>query len=689
MRSADLRRSALRVRVVQVGIVVAFLGLAVRAGHLTVVDPRGAARAPRQTDRDFDLAPHRGLVTDRTGAELALTLDAPSVYAIPGALADPDASVRALAGALEMPPALVRDRLGRSKRFSYVARWVAPERAERVRALELPGVGVLDEPRRVYPHRRLAAQVLGFANIDGEGVRGIEQQEDAWLRGRAQSIPVERDNHGRLLFPAGVDPRSASGGDVALTLHAVLQAEAEQALDEAIRATRSRAGTVLSLDPRTGDVLALAEHPTFDPNHFREATFSETRSRAFLDVAEPGSTLKLFAVAGAIETGAIGASQLFDCESGSFRVPGRTIRDRHPFGWLDAAGVLRVSSNIGATKIAYALGAESHARTLRRFGFGASTGSGFPDEAAGLLRDWREWRPVDHANVAFGQGVSVTAVQLAAATAALADGGLWRRPRLVLARRSRSGDWEPAPPSPPRRAVAASTAAAVLEMMRGVVGPEGTGRLAALRDLSVAGKTGTAQKIDRATGTYADDRYIAWFVGVVPANDPRLVIVTMLDEPVGLAHTGGMLAAPLFAKVAAAQLRTLGIVTRPDLPELRVAQAAQADPAPDPSPADRAPAPRPDARAPLRAVPPSGPPPSVARVASRESARLAALEDRVLLPDFRGLSPEQVKRLTAGSRLSVEIHGRGLAVAQEPEPGTILAGASRRVRVRFASGGGT
>jgi cell division protein FtsI (penicillin-binding protein 3) len=581
----------------------------------------------------------------------------------------------------------VSERLGRSSGFRYVARWVAPERAERVRALELPGVGILDEPRRVYPHRELAASVLGFANIDGAGVRGIEQQEDAWLRGRAQSIPVERDNRGRLLFPAGVDPRSASGGDVALTLHAVLQAEAEQALDEAIRSTRARAGTVLSLDPRTGDVLALAERPTYDPNRFREATFSETRSRAFLDVLEPGSTLKVFVVAGALDAGAIGPRQLFDCEAGSFRVPGKTIRDRHPFGWLDAAGVLRVSSNVGATKIAYALGAESHARALRRFGFGAPTGSGFPDEAAGLLRDWREWRPVDHANVAFGQGVNVTAVQLAAATAALADGGLWRRPRLVLARRARGGDWEPAPAPPPRRAVSPATAAAVLEMMTGVVGPEGTGRLAALRDLPVAGKTGTAQKIDRATGTYADDRYIAWFVGVVPANDPRLVIVTMLDEPVGVAHTGGMVAAPLFARVAAAQLRSLGIVTRPDLPEVRMAQA---DPAPEPVPVERAPEARPPARsaprAPAAPARPAAATPAASPATAPSAARVAAVNDRVLLPDFRGLSPDEVKQLTAG-RLQLEFQGRGVAVAQEPEPGTILAGASRRVRVRFAGDG--
>jgi cell division protein FtsI (penicillin-binding protein 3) len=448
---------------------------------------------------------------------------------------------------------------------------------------------------------------------------------------------------------------------------------------------------VLSLDPHTGDVLALAERPSFDPNRFREARFADTRSRAFLDVVEPGSTLKLFTVAGALDAGAIGPRQIFDCEEGAFRVPGKTIRDRHPFGVLDAAGILRVSSNVGATKIAQALGAESHARTLRRFGFGAPTGSGFPDEAAGLLRDWRRWRPVDHANVAFGQGVSVTAIQLAAASAALADGGVFRRPRLVLARRSRGGEWVPAPPSPAERAVGASTAAAVLGMMRGVVGPEGTGRLAALRDLPVAGKTGTAQKIDPETGTYADDRYIAWFVGVVPADDPRLVIVTMLDEPVGLAHTGGMVAAPLFAKVAAAQLRTLGIVTRPDLPELRVAAAPEE--APEAAP-ERPPRPRPAVPAPSRAAAPPEPPPRRERVAGRPAGhpgenRIAALDDRVLLPDFRGLSPDEVRRLTAGSRLNVELQGRGLAVAQEPEPGTILAGGSRRVRVRFAGGGGT
>ena len=367
-----------------------------------------------------------------------------------------------------------------------------------------------------------------------------------------------------------------------LTLDMALQAEAAAALRDAVAATGARGGVVLSLDPFTGDVLALAEAPAFDPNRFRTLDFARTRAHAFLDAQEPGSTMKAFLVAAALEKGAIRTNQVFDGEDGTLRVPGKTIRDTHPHAAMLPADILRVSSNIGAVKIAWALGRDAHFEMLRRFGFGERTGSGFPDESAGMLRAASRWRPVDHATVAFGQGMSVTPIQLAVATAVLANGGMRIEPRLVAARRPPRGAWQPIEARPAERVISRETARSVLAMLEGVVGPEGTGGRAALAGVRVAGKTGSAQKLDAATGQYAANRFTAWFIGIVPADAPRLVIVVALDEPRRPMHTGGMSAAPLFARVAAAQLARFGISTEPLPPALGapLVQVATARPRP-------------------------------------------------------------------------------------------------------------
>jgi len=662
----------LRLRVARAVLLGCFALLAVRAAHLSMIDGRGAERGDVQNSTTLRLAAARGLIVDRSGAELAVTVSAPSVYAVPAEIADPKEAARAIAGVLGGDPASVRERLLRQTPFVYVARWIRSEQADRIRALGLAGVGIVSEPRRAYPHDRLAGRVLGFANIDGQGVRGIEQQEDSWLRGQAQRITVERDAHGKLLVTSGLDPRSAAGGDVALTLDAALQAEIDAALAEVIETTGARRGTVVSMDPRSGEILALSELPGFDPNRFRSTDYSATRSHAFLDAVEPGSVLKPFAVAAALEHGAISPDDEIDCEEGFFRVPGKTLRDRRPFGLTDVEGVLRVSSNIGAAKIGFAVGREAHFETLRRFGFGASTGSGFPEESAGLLRSWRNWRQVDHATISFGQGIGVTAIQLAAATAALANGGLWHEPRLVTARRVAGGSWQALEPAPVRRAVRAEVADAVLRMMETVVSAEGTGRRAALRGVPVAGKTGTAQKLDPATGTYSTKSYLAWFAGVAPADDPKIVTVVMLDEPAGRAHTGGATAAPLFARIAAGQLVRHGILTHPELPLPRTA-SVQPDPdAPEPEPE---PAPR------------QSHPSKWNQEESRHPVSITTLDGRLLVPDFSGLSIAEVQQATTGIGLEVEMKGRGWAVSQDPAPGTILAGATPRVSVRFAADG--
>jgi cell division protein FtsI (penicillin-binding protein 3) len=641
-----------------------------------MVDDRGATLADIQNSTTLLLAPARGLIADRSGAALAVTVSAPSVYAIPAGIGDLEGTARTIARLLDSDAASVRDRLEQKAPFVYVERWVRREQADAVGALALPGVGIVPEPRRAYPHRDLAGRLLGFANIDGEGARGIEQQEDSWLRGKAQRITVERDAHGQRLVASGLDPRSAAGGDVRLSLDATLQAEIDASLEEVIAATGARRGTVVSMDPRTGDILALSELPSFDPNRFRTTPYAATRSPAFLDAMEPGSVLKPFVIAAALQHGVISPEDEIDCEKGFFRIKGKTLRDRKPFGVVDVPGVLRVSSNIGAAKIGFDVGPEAHFETLRSFGFGTPTGSGFPEESAGLLRSWRDWRKVDHATISYGQGIGVTAVQLASATAALANSGLWLPPRLVTARRPAGGSWQTVEPAPGRQAVRAEVADAVLRMMETVVSSEGTGRRAALEGVRVAGKTGTAQKLDAATGTYSTKSYLAWFAGVAPADDPRIVIVVMLDEPAGLAHTGGATAAPLFAQIAAGHLLRHGILTRPELPLPRTARVQRDPDAPqkteEPEPA---PAPKP------------GHPPTRGVEESQPAVQIVILNGRLLLPDFRGLSIDEVRRATTGIGLEVEMRGRGRAISQDPAPGTILAGATRRVSVRFVPRG--
>lgn len=678
MRSEDLRRTSLRIRVVSAALAIGFAGLAARATHLAVIDRRGADRGESQTESTWRLAAPRGLIVDRRGAELAVSIEAPTVYADPSAVADPAAAARALAPILKRDEAALRKQLERDSQFAYLARWVGEPVAEQVEQLGLPGVEILREVRRAYPLRTLAAHLIGFANIDGIGVRGVEQLEDAWLRGEARTVPVLRDARRRALARSALDPRTSAGGDVALTIDAAVQAEAELALAEGVAAARANGGVVVALDPETGDILALAEYPTFDPNAFRTTRFETTRSRAFLDAVEPGSTMKPFVVAAGLEKGVIRPGDRIDCEEGSWRVPGKTLRDFHPYGILDIEGVIRVSSNIGAAKIGFSVGPEFHYEVLRRLGFGAPTGTGFPDESAGLLRPWTRWRPVDHATISFGQGISVTPVQLAAAFAALANDGVWQAPRLVSARRAPGGVFESTPLRPGRRAVEPEVARSVLHMLESVVGPGGTGRRAGLRGVRVGGKTGTAQKLDPETGFYSQRSYLGWFVGVAPIEDPKAVVAVMIDEPRGV-RVGGVVAAPVFARVAAAQLARYDIMTEPEI--------APAEP---PAPAEDLPAEQLHAEAPPARAHPAGVPPSALASApaapppaAEDGLRIERLGQQLLVPDFSGRSPDEVRRATAGTPLRVELLGEGSAVGQDPAPGTILAG-SGVVRVRFS-----
>ena len=719
MRSPALDRTARRIvwlRLAGLGLVLVLAG---RAAHLTVAHTRARSLYDQQIRSEQRLAPARGTIFDRDGRELAITTEAASIYALPRLLEDRAAAAAGLSEALELDLARVTRRLEAHDGFTYIARWVEPEAAERVRALALAGVGVDREPRRAYPAGALAAPLIGFANIDGQGVRGIEQAENAWLIGRQRRVNVERDARGRTLALRSTDPRTAQGGDVALTLDAAMQGAAEAALAEAVTRHEARGGLVLTLDPATGDLLALAEAPGFDPNRFRELDYAATRARAFSDVVEAGSTMKVFLVASALDAGLITPTDEFGTEEGWLRVRGKTIRDRRPFGVLTPSDVLRVSSNVGAVQIAQRVGREAQYQGLLRFGFGGLTHSGFPMESPGLIRDWLDWKPVDQATISFGQGLSVTAIQLGAALAAIANEGERMQPRLIRARREVGGPWQETAIRSRGRAVSARAARETLAMMRQVVSSKGTGRLAGLADVAVAGKTGTAQKLDVELGRYSQDRYIAWFMGVVPANDPQLAIVVAVDEPSGELHSGGGVAAPLFAQVAAAQLGARGVVTAPapfaptpakQMPVTRLVHEEPAFETP-PSAAVAAPPARP------AALVAAGPPPP-----SRHSARpleddwidvAPPLEDGIdvappleagglrtahprrddtpveaaFVPDFSGLTIARAMATAQRELLEIRTKGaiEGHVVSQIPVPGTVLEGADRTVRLRFAT----
>ncbi len=550
MRNVAIQRRRL---VILAGLgVLGYAGLGVRAVQLQALDAEWlAARAQAQHRSTVRLDPLRGEIHDRHGTLLAGSAEVESVAASPRRISDARPAAAALARALDLSQKQLRKRLSSGRSFVWIKRWVTPEEADRVRDLGLAGVSLHAERKRFYPSG-LAAAYLGFAGRDGEGLSGLELAFDGALRGSSASLPMLRNAHGQRLIRWKGDANARAGARVVVTLDARLQHYAENLLELALRRTRARHATLVALDPWTGDLLAVAERPTFDPNRFWLEKPSAFRARAFVDVFEPGSTLKPFGVAMAMDAGVVRASDRFDCEQGAWRVGDHVIHDFKPHGALSVHDIITLSSNIGAAKVAEQLGATRLVEGLRAFGFGQSTGSGFPGEAPGILRPLRESQRVERANLAFGQGIAVTALQLAAAGGTLANGGQRVSPRLVLRVEGPGGtvEW---PSGLGERVLSEATARRMRNMLQDAVA-RGTGKAAALPQHAVAGKTGTAQKV--VNGSYSKDRFVASFMGLVPAQNPRLVVVVVIDEPQG-AHTGGGVAAPVFRELVSFALEQL------------------------------------------------------------------------------------------------------------------------------------
>jgi len=653
------RRRFMQVRMVLLGALIFIgAGFVVRRSYELSVERAPALRemAEEQYQRSLRLAPKRGTIRDRNGAPLAVSVDVDSVYANPRRMrregVDPARATRLLASVLDVDTSRIQHRLESDRLFVWVSRRITPRVAARVRELHIPGVEMVQEARRYYPNRQLLSHVLGFANIDGAGIEGLELAYEDELSGSSERVPVIRDNRGHVIFSEqALDGNSNRGADLELTIDRTVQRIAERELELGARTFEARAGSVVVMDPRSGEVLAIANFPSFNANEPGRVDAGVRRDRAVTDRFEPGSTIKPFTVAAALAAGSIRPEQPINCEHGAMVVAEYTIHDDKPFDILTPAQILAFSSNIGAAKIGNSLGREGLYRALRGFGFGRRTGVGLPGETGGILRDYRRWYEMDAATIAFGQGMSVNTLQLATAMGALANGGQLMQPTLV--RRLIDGNGQTLRefrPQVQRQVVPRATARLVADMLTGVTGPGGTAEEAALDGYLVAGKTGTAQKADYAHGGYARDKWVASFVGFVPAENPRLVIAVVMDEP-AVAHYGGRVAGQIFRRIAEQTLRHLGV------PPRAIADAAPARP---------------------RQAPTEPTEEALDSDDAATQAELAALAPgEVRVPDLLTLGARAALVRLRGARLRARVDGTGRVVHQDPAAGDVVPEGTR------------
>ncbi len=644
--------AARRARILWVAglFVVLFALLIARAVDLTVLrGPDFARRATRQHRQTITLVPQRGAIVDRNGDLLASSVNVPSVFLRPRQLTAADlARLPQLAKALGLPFALVRAKANGTHPFVWLKRQALPQEAQAAAALGIAAVGQIEEARRFYPHGQLAAHVLGFVSVDSQGLAGLERRFDKQIRGEAQEIEVARDAHGRLFHKGALDTDPLEGARVEVTIDAEVQAVTERELAAGVVAAQARAGAAIVMDPATGEILALANYPSFNPNDPQDrvgpAWKHRARNRILTDPYEPGSTYKGILAAAALDRGVVHPGDQLFCENGSYRYANKVIHDVHPHGWLTMAEAIQYSSNICATKIGDKLGKERYYEYLRAFGFGQRTGIELPGESPGLLRNVATWARIDLATHSFGQGVSVTPLQLVSAFGAIANGGTLMKPFLVRRVESATGEvLQETTPTAVHRVIKPETARVATQVLRRVVEEKkGTGVKARIDGYPVAGKTGTAQKVIPGAHGYSG-KYIGSFVGYLPAAAPRAVILVMMDEPAGRGF-GGTVAAPVFAKIGLAVMRAMGVE-----PE---------------SPADVVPA------------PPAEP---VVELAEAEPT-VEDVADGV--PSFLGLSMREAMTRAHDVGFDVQLHGSGYVVGQDPRPGTPRSD-DRRLALEF------
>ncbi|WP_018879986.1 MULTISPECIES: penicillin-binding protein 2 [unclassified Thioalkalivibrio] len=555
-----------RLKVVIGVFALAGIALLLRAVDLQVLERDFLTSQGEQRQvRTLTESAHRGMITDRHGEPLAISAPVQTAWANPQDLMEQRDRWSDLAAALEVEPAWLAERIeSRSSReFVYLRRHMLPEQAERVAALRMQGVGLTREFRRYYPHGEATSHVLGYTNIDDQGQEGVELAFDQWLSGQPGAKRVLRDRHGRTIRDVASIRPARDGNTLALTLDQRLQYLAYRELKAAVAEHNARGGSAVMLDARSGEVLALVNQPGFNPNNRGAIRSDRARNRAITDTMEPGSVMKPFTVAAALDAGVVDANATLETGPGTMRVGRLTVRDLRDYGTIDLTTLIARSSNVGATQLALETPADRFWQTLHQAGFGQAPGTHFPGEARGRLRDFTTWREVEQATLGYGYGLSLSPLQMAAAYTAFANDGERVPVRLV---RTADDLREPARVMSPR------TARQVLAMMEHVIGTEGTARQAAIDGYRVAGKTGTSRK--SGPGGYTEDRYFSSFVGLAPASDPRFVMAVVIDEPDAGVYYGGAVAAPVFRQVVGSALRMFNV--RPDaMPEIPMRVAAE------------------------------------------------------------------------------------------------------------------
>ncbi len=672
-RVSNLQRRAL---FIAIGLVIWMLAIGARLVQLQVNQHEElASRARSQQVGAIETSPSRGQLLDRQGRELARSIDTESFFADPREILNTDNTARRIAAVTGQDRTELAGRLSEAKetnkKFIWIVRRLDIQSASKLDQLNLDGIYSRKEPKRYYPNDSLAAHVLGFVGTDEIGLSGVEQYYNEKIRGEAGKVFLERDRDRRAF--ESYEVQSHPGQTVVLTIDQAIQYRTEQALSAAVDRAHAKSGAAIVMDPRTGEILALANAPTFDPNQ-PAANSAEARANGALqNIYEPGSTFKIVAYSAAIEKGLVKPDDKIDCQMGQIAVAGRLIHDGHPYGVLTVADALAKSSNVGAIKLGLLVGNESMYEYMKRLGFGSRTGIDLAGESPGILRPLSRWQPSSIGSLAIGQEVGVTPLQMATAYSVLANGGTLVKPHLLRELRAPDGTvlFQAKPETRP--ALKPETTEALRSMFEGVT-LHGTAKKAQLDGYTAAGKTGTAQKVDPRTHAYSATKFIGSFVGFAPVKNPAVVIIVVIDEPLGSYH-GGDVAAPVFREIAEQILPELGVA--PDVEfksgPTMVAQTSKASPA----------------QIKVDFLQTEQREASLPKIAARnfngqasEIVLAVASNRAALMPDMHGQSVRDVARTCAQLGLRLEARGDGHAVRQIPEPGAEVD-AGQIVRVDF------
>ncbi|MBV9086873.1 MAG: PASTA domain-containing protein, partial [Acidobacteriaceae bacterium] len=650
-------------------------------------------RAQRQQQRTIEVEPRRGVIYDRSGHELAMSVSVDSIFAVPSEIPDQATTASILSKVLKADPHEILARMKASHAFCWVARKVDSEMSDRVRRLQLRGIYFQKEPKRFYPKRELAAQVLGYVGVDDNGLGGIERAYEEHLKGRPGKMLISMDAKRRWF--GRVERQPEPGQNLVLTIDEHIQYIAERELETAMKDTHAIAATIIVQNPKTGEILALANRPTFNPNLFNKVPAEALKNRAVSDVYEPGSTFKIVTVAGALEEKLTRPDEMIDCQMGAIVIAGMRIRDHELFGVIPVSDIIAKSSDVGAIKLGLRLGDERFDHYIRGFGFGAQTGIELPGETRGLAKPVNRWSKVSIGAISMGQEIGISAVQLAQLLSTIANDGVWIAPHILadpalhnVSQKTSDG----AVMAQQRRVISPLTAAQMKQMLEGVV-QRGTGRKAQLEGYSSAGKTGTAQKVDPTTGAYSKSKYVGSFAGFAPVNNPALTVVVIIDSAVGL-HQGGQVAAPVFQRVMQESLEYLNVqhdmelrnparttllagVRESDLSETspdRLAGSLDVN-EPPASPVARA---KPVDTVTAQPVPEL----KTASLTSPPPTGTVVDVEGVPVPRLIGKSVRQAIELAQESGLDIEVIGNGVAREQTPAPGLRIPLGSR-IAVRF------